>query len=502
MTPDRWEQINRLFHAALGREPGQRGAFLDGACDGDDSLRSEVESLIESHGQAESFIEKPPSDVAAELLAEGQGKLEKGERIGHYKVRGLLGKGGMGEVYVADDTRLNRPVALKLLPPQFAADADRVRRFEQEAQAAGALNHPNVLAIHDVGTHGGAPFIVTELLEGETMRERINGTALPARKAIDYALQIARGLAAAHEKGIVHRDLKPDNIFITRDGHVKILDFGLAKLTRPQFAHGVDTAAPTLQVNTAPGQVMGTVGYMSPEQVRGEAVDFRTDIFAFGAVLYEMLSGKPAFRRQTAVETLNAILKEEPEELAAANGSIPPALERVVSHCLEKKKEARFQSARDLSFNLETLSGAATSSAIAPALPAAAKPERRLRPVILIAALLAAVALAAFFAGRRNGLTAGEHTAKSAPPGFQRLTFRRGVIPSARFAPDGQTIIYSAGWDGDQPQLFLTRPESPESRPLGLQDAVLLAVSPSGEMAILLHPSLPFTRAKGTLARM
>jgi Tol biopolymer transport system component len=424
-----------------------------------------------------------------------------GTHFGRYEIRSPIGSGGMGEVYRARDPKLGRDVAVKVLPAALSVDAERLRRFEQEAQATGSLNHPNILAIHDIGTHDSAPYIVSELLEGETLRGHMDGRALPARKAIDYALQIARGLAAAHARGIVHRDLKPENIFVTRDGHIKILDFGLAKLVRPLFAQEVDSDAPTLQGNTMPGQVMGTVGYMSPEQVRGEVIDHRTDIFAFGTVLYEMLSGKPAFHGKTAVETLNAILKEEPPELTAMNGSIPPALERVLRHCLEKNKEERFQSARDLSFDLEALSGLSTSS-MTPALPAPARVRWRLWPVILIAALLVAVTLVAFFTGRKSGFTASEQMAKSAPPEFQRLTFRRGTIASSRFAPDGQTIIYSAAWEGEQLQLFLTRPESPESRPLGLQDAILLGVSSSGEMAILLHPSLPFNRAKGTLARM
>lgn len=408
----------------------------------------------------------------------------------------------MGVVYRARDTKLGRDVALKVLPTALSVDAERLRRFEQEAQAAGALNHPNILSIYDVGTHDGAPFVVSEFLEGETLRERLNGAALPKRKAVEYGLQIARGLAAAHEKGIVHRDLKPENIFITRDGHVKLLDFGLAKLTRSGEAREVNMSAPTLQVNTTPGQVMGTVGYMSPEQVRGDVVDHRADIFAFGTVLYEMLSGNRAFRKQTAVETLNAILKEEPPEFEAVNGAIPPALERVVRHCLEKNKEERFQSARDLSFDLETLSGLSSSTSTT-AVSAPAKSKWHLRPLIIIAALLLVVALAAFFVGRKSGLLrAGDQMAQGVAPAYQRLTFRRGAIPSARFAPDGQTIIYSAAWEGDPLQLYLTRPESPESRPLGLQDAILLAISSSGEMALLLHPSLPFARTHGTLARM
>jgi eukaryotic-like serine/threonine-protein kinase len=273
-----------------------------------------------------------------------------------------LGAGGMGEVYRARDTRLGRDVAVKVLPSTFSADADRLRRFEQEACAAGALNHPNILIVHDIGTHDGSPYVVSEFLEGETLRKRMSGAALAPRSAIDYALQIAHGLAAGHGKGIVHRDLKPDNIFITKDGRVKILDFGLAKLTHAD-AGQPQTEIPTRRVDTGPGVVMGTVGYMSPEQVRGQAVDHRSDIFSFGAILYEMLSGRRAFHGESAADTMSAVLKEDPPDLSDTNQNISPALERLVNHCLEKNPEARFHSARDLAFALEALSGCAPISA-------------------------------------------------------------------------------------------------------------------------------------------
>src|SRR5207247_7306620 len=275
------------------------------------------------------------------------------QTIGQYRVISKIGEGGMGEVYRARDTKLGRDVAIKVLPAAFSADAERLRRFEQEAQAAGALNHPNILVIFHIGTHEGAPYIVSELLEGETLRERMAGAALPQRKAIDYALQTAHGLAAAHEKGIVHRDLKPDNIFITKDGLVKILDFGIAKLTQADRSRS-QTDIPTRRVNTDPGVVMGTVGYMSPEQVRGQAVDHRSDIFSFGAILYEMLSGRRAFHGESPADTMSAILKEDPPDLSDTNQNVSPALERLVNHCLEKNPEARFHSASDLAFALET----------------------------------------------------------------------------------------------------------------------------------------------------
>src|SRR5215510_3778402 len=287
--------------------------------------------------------------------------IQAGTKLGRYEIRSKIGAGGMGEVYEARDIELGRDVAVKVLPSSFSLDATRLQRFQQEACAAGALNHPNVLIVHDIGAHDGAPYVVSELLEGETLRKRISGTPLGQRRAIDYALQIANGLAAAHEKGIIHRDLKPDNIFITNDGRVKILDFGLAKLTQLD-GDQVRTDVPTRRVDTDPGVVMGTVGYMSPEQLKGRRIDQRSDIFSFGAILYEMLSGRRAFYGESAAETMSAILKEDPPELSDSNRNVSPALERLVNHCLEKNPEARFHSARDVAFALEALSGLGSTS--------------------------------------------------------------------------------------------------------------------------------------------
>src|SRR3989475_9892667 len=288
--------------------------------------------------------------------------MTNGTSVGSYQIVTSLGAGGMGEVYRARDTKLGRDVAIKVLPAAFSSDAERLRRFEQEAQAAGAQNHPNGLVIFHIGTHQGAPYIASELLEGETLRERMAGAALPQRKALDYALQIARGLAAAHEKGIVHRDIKPDNVFITNDGRAKILDFGLAKLTGVSDGIQPQSEVPTRRVDTDPGTVMGTMGYMSPEQLKGHPADHRSDIFSFGAILYEMLSGRRAFRGDSMAETMSAILRKDPPELSQTNKSVSPALERVVRHCLEKNPPERFHSARDLAFAIENLSRAATSS--------------------------------------------------------------------------------------------------------------------------------------------
>src|ERR1035437_10818731 len=269
--------------------------------------------------------------------------LTAGTKVGPYELVAPAGAGGMGEVYRAHDSRLNREVAIKVLPAAFSRDPDRLRRFQQEARAVAALNHPNILAIHDFGEHQGSPYIVMERLEGETLRQRLLSGAMPIRKVTDYATQICVGLAAAHDKGIVHRDLKPENIFITHDGRVKVLDFGLAKVTHPD---PVAPDAATLASQTEPGVVMGTVGYMSPEQVRGQVTDHRSDLFSFGAILYEMLSGKRSFHGETSVEIMNAILKEDPPELTEIGRAILPALDRIVGHCLEKNPAERFQSAR------------------------------------------------------------------------------------------------------------------------------------------------------------
>ncbi len=406
--------------------------------------------------------------------------LSSGTKLGPYEIQSLIGAGGMGEVYRAHDSRLDRTVAVKVLPASFSADRDRMQRFAQEARAAAALNHPNILSIFDIGDQQGSLYVVSELLEGETLRERLRNGALSARKSIDYALQVARGLAAAHEKGIVHRDLKPENLFVTNDGRVKILDFGLAKLTRPETVSSDD--APTVHAVTEPGLIMGTVGYMSPEQVRGQTADARSDIFAFGAILYEMISGKRAFHGETSADTMSAILKEETPELSETARNVPPGLERIVRHCLEKIPSQRFHSAGDLAFDLEALTEiSATNKSGAQAAVQevkGAESRRKLARVagaIVLAALLTA---AGWWLGRGRG---------AAPPAeYQQITFRTGSIGNARFAPDG-SIIYDASWEGGTHQLYLARTDDNGSRELGLKDAALLSISKSGELAIRLN---------------
>ncbi len=426
--------------------------------------------------------------------------IANGTLLGPYEILSLLGAGGMGEVYRARDTRLGREVAVKVLPQGFASDPDRLRRFEQEARAAGHLDHPNILVLHDVGTHAGSPYLVTELLEGETLRARMGGSPLPPRKAIDYALQIARGLGAAHERGLVHRDLKPDNLFVLRDGRVKILDFGIAKLTRPeepgQTAGAAQGAGQTATIDTDPGLVMGTAGYMAPEQVRGLPTDHRSDIFAFGAILYEILSGRRAFRGDTNAETMTSILREEPPEIARQDRPIPPALDRIVRHCLEKSPQERFQSASDIAFALESLSGVSDSGP-KPAVTGAGRGawRRLLAPAAAALLLLAAGALL------DRQFASGPHEAAAQ---YRKLTFRRGGIQVARFSGDGHSVYYSASWDGNPPVIFSSDLKAPGSLPVvAPPQTYLLAVSRSNEMAVLLrYAGRPHDMAVGTLARM
>lgn len=396
--------------------------------------------------------------------------LHTGVRLGSYEIRGPLGAGGMGEVYRAWDERLAREVAIKVLPESAASDPDRLRRFDQEARAAGTLNHPNVLAVYDVGSHDSGPYIVSELLEGDTLRTALGARGLTPRKAVEYAIQIARGLSAAHKAGIVHRDVKPENVFLTRDGQVKILDFGLAKL---RDLTDVDPVGETATKQTEPGAVMGTVPYMSPEQVRGLPADARSDIFALGSVLYEMLAGRRAFVGETASEVETAILREEPTELAPFDSRIPPALDRLVRRCLEKRAEDRFETARDVAFALETVATRGEAGAIADAEP----PGRRPTVLALLAALLVGLlGGAALVASRHRPIP---------PPSYTQLTFRRGTILSARFSHDGQTVVYSAAWDGQPAQVYTTRIGSPEARPLDIE-GIVLSVSSKDEVAVKL----------------
>jgi eukaryotic-like serine/threonine-protein kinase len=371
--------------------------------------------------------------------------------LSHYRIVEKLGAGGMGEVYRALDTRLDRAVAIKVLPAAFAQDAERLRRFEQEARATSALNHPNILTVYDIGNHEQSPYIVAELLEGEELRAQLDDGALPVRKAVEYAQQIAAGLAAAHEKGIVHRDLKPENLFVTKDGRIKILDFGLAKLKPQKLTGGVDSEAPTLKPLTDPGVIMGTVGYMSPEQVRGQEADHRADIFSFGMILYEMLSGKRAFSGVSVADVMSAILKEDPPELSESNAKISPALDKIVRRCLEKKPERRFHSAHDLGFALETLStnssGSSSGSSLTSAASAAVAETKtsawRVRLPWIVAGAFALMA-AAFGLAYFNRSSASERAIRLSFDPPANLSFNDAQADAAVISPDGQKIAFSA----------------------------------------------------------
>jgi len=396
--------------------------------------------------------------------------LAAGARLGPYEIVSAIGAGGMGEVYRARDPRLRRDVAIKVLPTSFSTDVDRLHRFEQEARAAAALNHPNILAVHDIGTENGAPFIVSELLEGATLRERLLAGPIPVRKAVAYAVAIARGLAAAHEKGIVHRDLKPENLFITTDDRVKILDFGLAKLTGDHAA----AAASALQTAPSPtgiGQVLGTVGYMAPEQVRGETVDQRADLFAFGAILYELVSGARAFRRDTAPETMTAILNEDPPDLIGTGRLVPAPLARIVHRCLEKSPSARFQTASDLAFALDGLpeqSGATTAVAV----PSETK-RRAWIGWSVAAALAVTLALLAYQRSRV------EPPAVSLPIRFQIPPGVEASGPSNfSVSPDGRHLAFFASGADGMTRLWIRTMDALEIRSLPGSELTFVTVPP------------------------
>ncbi|HTY43274.1 MAG TPA: WD40 repeat domain-containing serine/threonine protein kinase [Thermoanaerobaculia bacterium] len=408
--------------------------------------------------------------------------LSSGTRLGPYEILSPLGSGGMGQVYLARDDRLAREVALKVLPEDVASDPARLKRFENEARAASALNHPNIVTIYDVGTSASIAWIAMERVDGKTLRELMARDRLPIRKLLPIAVQIAQGLARAHEAGIVHRDLKPENVMATKEGLVKILDFGVAKLAPGGPVDPGGSQAP-IQTATYPGTVVGTIAYMSPEQAAGQAIDFRSDQFSFGAVLYEMTTGTRAFQGNSAVDTLAAVLREDPPPIEALSPEAPAPLRWIIERCLSKEPGRRYASTHDLARDLETLKDH-SSEAIRAAPAAAVEPRRR-----SVAALLVAAAILAGLAGT---YTLGRRANDRSQPEFQRLTFRRGVVSSARFAPDDRTVVYSAQWNSDPTRLFSTRTDGRESTRLALPDAALVSMSSLGEMALSLN---------GTLAR-
>jgi dipeptidyl aminopeptidase/acylaminoacyl peptidase len=458
LTPERYRQAKSILHAALELDAAERTAFLDKACRDDAELKAEVQSLLEHDQESAGFLEKPAMEGV-----EAGFRLKPGSRLGPYEIVEAIGAGGMGEVYRAHDPRFGRDVAIKLLPTAFANDEGRLARFEREARAAGSASHPNILIVHDFGRERGVPYLVSELLRGETLREHLEKSGIAAVVAVEDAAQIARGLGAAHALGIVHRDLKPENIFLVRGGVVKILDFGLAKLPElPAAMHEGVGGSPSVR-----GVVMGTLGYMSPEQIRAEPADQRSDIFSLGVILYEMLVGKRPFAGATWVEETNAILHQEAPDLPPEVTGIaePAALNRIVRRCLAKQAEERFESARDLAFALE--------SVLEQAAPKEAR--KHVRRALIGTAAAAALATGVFFAA--SSFRAHPSVA------FQRLTFRRGIVSAARFTADGNTVVYSAAWDGDDFQVYST------AHPLGHSPGMLFAVSSKGDLAVCIPNS-------------
>ena len=426
--------------------------------------------------------------------------LQSGTKLGPCEILGPLGAGGMGEVYKAKDTRLDRFVAIKVLPGHLTANPDALARFEREAKAVAALNHPNILGIFDLGREDGVVYAVMELLEGKSLRSRLTQGPLPVRKAIEFAVQLANGLAAAHDRGVIHRDLKPENLWITKEGRLKILDFGLAKHGVP-VAHGsqsflaTEAVSPGHVFRTEEGLVLGTMGYMSPEQVRGEAVDARSDIFSFGVVLFEMVTGKRAFDRDTAADTMVAILKEDPPDLEDSRKPMPPGLRRILDHCLEKVPGQRFHDAEDLAFALSNLgSGDSSASFTTPF----AAPNRKTTGIW--AGLVGLALLVALGAG---WMMRGEPRTDARQGEFKQLNFRPEAIIRACFAPDGKTVVYSAAREGNRLEVFVVRPDAPEPQSLGLKDTHLLGVSSKGELAVLTDAKFIRHRLfRGTLARL
>jgi serine/threonine protein kinase/WD40 repeat protein len=494
MNPERWQKIERLFHEALACEPADRTAFLAEACGADASLRQAIDSLLAHHEQSESFIELPAFAEPGALDGEER-ESWLGRTIGHYQIIEALGEGGMGEVYLAQDEKLGRKVALKFLPSFYTKDRDRLRRFTQEARAVSALNHPNIITIYEVGETNDHQFIATEFIEGETLRERLSRAPMKLGEALDVSIQVASALAAAHVVGIVHRDIKPDNIMLRRDEIVKVLDFGLAKLSEPPAA--VDTQAGTKPlVRTDAGTVMGTVNYMSPEQARGLAVDARTDIWSLGVVLYEMVAGKSPFTGETATDTLSMILNREPPSLLLYSADLPAEIERIVEKALSKGREERYQSAKDLLIDLRRLKKrleveAELERAVprdefgAPSQGRLLSDSRSLPPEVstsnagptssadvlmseikrhktgIIVALTGLALIFAFglfrlykFVVQKPSDRAATQTAKSTAPVIRRLT-ASGTIERAAISPDGKSVVYVEK-DGTQQSLWMS----------------------------------------------
>ncbi|HEY6244524.1 MAG TPA: protein kinase [Pyrinomonadaceae bacterium] len=515
MKSNRWHQVEQIFHQALQRLPEQRAAFLAQTCAGDEALLSEVNSLLNSFGQDDSFFEASASTLAAEMF----GSLV-GETIGPYEVLSELGSGGMGTVYLAHDARLGRKIALKLLPPQFTNDKDRLRRFQQEARAASALNHPNILTVYEIEQKADIHYIATEHVDGVTLRQLLSNEQLQLDRILSIATQIASALQAAHAAGIVHRDIKPENVMIRSDGYIKVLDFGLAKLTENEFA--------PMTSETNPGVVMGTPRYMSPEQARGLDVDLRTDIFSLGTVIYEMVTGKVPFEGETTSDIIAAIIKDEPEPMSLSVPELPSEFEEVVNKALAKDLRLRYSTIADFSSALQRFkdeihlnafvrtnsdgsllrSNASTTPRTTPGFSSTdPHTEQKTQPVtqdsrkkwtaVIALGLLVVVGLIVIRTFNHLKIPATAQHTQTSPP----LTNRDGFISASRFAPDGKGIVYSAGFEGKPVELFYTDVAGAETRSAGIKSAALKSVSRSGKIAVLFDFELNWSDGyNGTLA--
>jgi eukaryotic-like serine/threonine-protein kinase len=480
---DRWQRIEELFHRAAELAPAERANFLATVCAGDADLRREIESLLANDDSQDNLIGAAVSQAAGKLDPEPARRADLvGQRIGPYQVEQLIGEGGMGLVFKARDIQLNRSVAIKVLPAERLWDPERKRRFLQEAKATSLLNHPNIVTVHGITHERDADFLVMEFVAGKTLDQLIPAKGLALKQALKYGLEIADALDAAHAAGIVHRDIKPANIMITEQGRVKVLDFGLAKLTEPEQVPDRDQPAP---LTTQAGLVFGTAAYMSPEQAEGGRADTRSDIFSFGVLLYQMVTGRRAFAGENVITILAGVINQQPAPLSALVPAIPPELEWIIAQCLKKDPDRRIQHMVDVKIALEDVLDRLDSPSTA---PAAGRPRRRWVVPVLVAALL----------GIGAGIWASLRLFHREPITFQRLTFRQGDVVASHFAPNG-SIVYSAMWDGAPPALFVAQPGSREARALDLPSGIIQSVSGSGEMAILLGAGASGTL--GTLAR-
>jgi serine/threonine protein kinase len=444
---DRWQQIEKICQSALELDESRRKTFLEQACAGDEALRREVESLLKFDSRGDRFMEEQALEVAAKMVVQEKPESLIGQQLGSYQILALLGAGGMGVVYKARDTRLNRTVAIKVLPSNKVSEPERKRRFIQEARAASALNHPNIVTLHDVGSQSGIDFIVMEYVAGKTLDQRIPRKGMPLKQALSIAIQMADALAAAHRAGLVHRDLKPGNVMVTKDGQVKVLDFGLAKLAERSTPSGVDSAE-TLQSGTRSlteeGMILGTVAYMSPEQAEGKKLDARSDIFSFGAVLYEMVTGQRAFTRESNLAILTAILREEPKSVSQIVTGLPREFERILNRCLRKERERRWQTMADVKTSLQELKEELDSGLLASVPKPPKGSRRRLIWLALALALLAAVGVAVWLS--RSTRVA------DAPLMAVPLTSYPGEERQPTFSPDGNQVAFS--WNGEKQDNF------------------------------------------------